>query len=251
MTIKFSATKLTGTGKRGILKPDEDGYYEMVVGGLNVFNSAGEYYTLKGAEQLFSASSIFMRRVKSGCLKAEVGHPKKLPSMAYRDYVQRIFAIEETNICAHFKEIWLDPTFGVKNPQANNPNLVAIMAKVKPTGPKASGLQAAFDNPHENVCFSIRAVTKDYFERGQCCRVLENIVTFDWVNEPGISIANKWDSPAMESINSQILTKEAVQSVLGSADEYGIATEDSRAMVRDVLRVFEPRATNLPSFRNW
>lgn len=251
MTIKFSATKLTNTGKRGVLKPDEDGYYEMVIGGLNVFNSAGEYYTLKGAEQLFSASSIFMRRVKSGCLKAEVGHPKKLPSMAYREYVQRIFAIEETNICAHFKEIWLDPTYGIKNPQANNPNLVAIMAKVKPTGPKAAGLQAAFDNPHENVCFSIRAVTKDYFERGQCYRVLENIVTFDWVNEPGISIANKWDSPAMESMDIQVLTKDAVVSALADADGYGIATEDSRTLIKDVIRSFEPRSSKLPSFHNW
>lgn len=251
MTVKFTATRLAGTGKKGVLTPDADGYYTMPIGGLNVYNSAGEYYKLDGAKQLFESSSVFMRRIKSGCLKGEVGHPKQEPGMDYKSYVRRIFAIEQTNICAHFKEIWLDETFGIKNPQANNPNLTAIMAKVKPAGDKAAALEAAFKNPHENVCFSIRAVTKDYYERGQCYRVLDNIVTFDWVNEPGISIATKWDSPALESLADQILVEEIVRSV--AEEGSGFAMESSTAIAREVLKSFAPKHSKpqVPSFSKW
>lgn len=251
MTVRFSATRLAGTGKRGILTPDADGYYTMPVGGLNVYNSAGEYYKLDGAKHLFDSSSVFMRRIKSGCLKGEVGHPKQIPGTSYKDYVRRIFAIEETNICAHFKEIWLDETYGIKNPHVNNPNLTAIMAKVKPSGAKGAALEASLKNPDENVCFSIRAVTKDYYERGQCYRVLDNIVTFDWVNEPGIAIATKWDSPALENLSDQILIEEIVRAV--AEEPTGFAMESSTAIAREVLRSFAPRGTKpqIPSFSKW
>lgn len=251
-TVKFAATKLSGTGKRGVLVPDADGYYTMAVGGLNVFNSAKEYYTLKGAEQLFTDSSIFMRRVRSGCLKSEVGHPKKAAGMTYDGYVQRIFSIEETNVCAHFKEIWLDTSFGSNNPQLNNKDFVAIMAKIKPTGPKGASLEAAFKNPHENVCFSIRAVTKDYYERGQCFRVLDNIVTFDWVGEPGIAVANKWDSPALECVSDQVLTRRAVEAAVQNTAG-ALAMEHTREFALDVLKSFAPpQATKrAPGYASW
>lgn len=251
MTIKFTATKLAGTGKQGILRPDADGYYEMVVGGLNILNSAGEYYLLAGARWLFDKSSIFQRRVANGCLKAETGHPKMENGMTYKQYVSRIFSIEETNVCAHFKEIWLDESYGSKNPALGNPTMTAIMAKVKPTGPKGAGLESALNNPHENVCFSIRAVTKDHYERGQCYRVLDNIVTFDWVTEPGISIATKWSSPALESMVNEVLVEDVVRSIVN--DRKGFAMEDSAAFAAQVLGTFERarKTAKRPGFEVW
>lgn len=205
-SVKFTATKLVGTGKAGVLTPDENGYYTLPVGGLNTFNSVGQYYTLEGAKQLFEQSSVFMRRVANGCLKGEVGHPKRQPGMSMDDYVSRILSIEETNVCCHFKEIWLDESFGKSNPQHKNPSLVAIMAKVKPSGPKGEYLARSFENKDENVCFSIRALTRDYFERGQCFRVLQQICCWDMVNEGGISVASKWSSPVLESIDETPVT---------------------------------------------
>lgn len=251
-TVKFTATKLVGSNKQGILKPDADGYYEMVIGGLNVFNSAGEYYTLSGAKELFEASSIFMRRVKNGCLKGEEGHPKKLPTTTNDQFLQRIFSIEETNVCAHFSEVWLDETYGAKNPQFKNKNLVAIMAKVKPAGPKSASLAAALENPKENVCFSIRAITKDYYERGQCFRVLERIVCFDRVNEPGINIANKWDSPAMEALVEQQITKRMVERVVNDSVNMA-AMESTHELAIDTLRVFSSKSLTgaVPLYSKW
>jgi hypothetical protein len=178
--VKFTATKLASKGKAGILKPDDDGYYTLVIGGLNLFNSVGEYYTADGARQLFEQSSTFMRRIKNGCLKGEMGHPKRLPGMSMDDYLRRIMTIEETNVCCHFKEIWLDEQYGKNHPEFKNPSMIAIMAKLKPTGPKGPSLQKSLDNPNENVCFSIRAFTKDYAVRGVINRVLDQVYSWDF-----------------------------------------------------------------------
>ena len=221
-TVKFSSTKLQNNGKKGVLPCDEDGYYTMAIGGLNAYNSAGQYYLLDGAKQLFESSSILMRRIQNGAVKAEVGHPKKLPGMTNDDFLNRILSIYEDNVCAHFKEIWLDDQFGKKNPEYKNPNLVAIMAKVKPSGPKGNTLKESFENLNENVCFSIRSLTRDFYEKGQYYRVLQNIITFDYVNEPGIAHANKWAAPALES-----------QMCLESFDECNVTVDELRKIVED------------------
>jgi len=106
--VKFTCTKMQAKGKEGILKPDGQGYFEVVVGGLNTFNSSGQYYALEGAKELFESSSVFMRRVERGALRGEVGHPIFESTMSNDDWVNRVFEIRESNVCCHFKEIWLD-----------------------------------------------------------------------------------------------------------------------------------------------
>lgn len=237
--VKFTSTRLNGTGKAGLLKPDSLGYYETVIGGLDVFNSAGEFYTMEGASALFEKSSSFMRRVESGCLKAETGHPKRLPGMTNDDYLERIMRIEETNVCAHIAEIWLDPNFGRNRPELKNPKMVAIMAKIKPAGPNGPALAAAFENPRENVCFSIRALTKDYYQRGQVYRVLNTIFTFDWVTEPGINAARKWNSPALESLDETFVSRRSIENVADLIRSDGASLESSRMMVQEALEAFK------------
>ena len=252
-SVKFTATKLTNTGKAGILKPDADGYYELIIGGLNTFNSAGEYYTLNGAEELFKQSSIFQRRVANGNLKGEVGHPKRLPGMSMDDYVNRILTVEETNVCAHFKEVWLDFDFGKKNPKFNNVALVAIMAKVKPTGPKADSLANSLANSGENVCFSIRALTRDYYERGQTYRVLQQIICWDNVTEPGIAIANKWDSPSLESLSDIIVREHSLKNIINH--QVPVATESSIELAKESLAVVQNtkgfKVSSIPLMTKW
>jgi len=236
--LHFTATKLNGTGKEGTLTPDADGYYEIVVGGLNTFNSAGEYYTRQGAEELFKKSSIFMRRVASGCLKAELGHPKRRPGESDDSFIQRVLTIEETNVCAHIADVWLDFEYGKKNPQFGNPELVGIMARLKPAGPMGHVLKASLDNKSENVCFSIRSLTKDFYSKGVNRRTLSTIVTWDYVNEPGIKVANKWDSPALESLTSDTFSIRKLNDVVNKMLSSPIATENSNAILKEVQSVF-------------
>lgn len=235
--IKFTSTKLAAKGKAGLLKPDDQGYYTMVIGGLNMFNSVGEYYAADGAKQLFEQSSTFMRRIQNGCLKGELGHPKRLPGMSMDDYLRRIMAIEETNVCCHFKEVWLDEQYGKNHPEFRNPSMIAIMAKVKPAGPKGASLKESFDNPNENVCFSIRAFTKDYIQQGRTIRVLDQVMCWDKVEEAGLHIANKWDTPALESFSETIIHKAQIEKILQSTTE--VALEESRVIATALLKSFD------------
>lgn len=208
MNVRFTCTQLAATGKKGILTPDENGYYTMPVGGLNVFNSAGMYYTAVGAKELFEdKSSQLMRRVKRGALRGEVGHPKQMPGMSDDDYLLRILTIDESNVCAHFSELWLD--FDNYKDQNGKP-MVAIIGKVAPSGAHGDFLLKQLNNPKENVCFSIRSLTEDVYKRGIWERTLKNVVTFDYVNEPGIHIAEKYKSTSLESLGIESLVDKPV-----------------------------------------
>ena len=202
MSINYSCTALLGSNKSGVLKPDADGYYTVVLGALNFFNSAGQYYPLEPAEKLFADSSILVRRARSGDLRMEYGHPKFMPGMTKKDYLYRIMDIHEPSTCGHIAEVWLDKN-QVKD-KSGNP-IIAIIGKIRPSGPYGNVLKDQLDNPKENVCFSIRSITDDYRDAsGQVFKVLKEIYTWDYVNEPGISAAKKWMSPALEALCSDI-----------------------------------------------
>lgn len=247
-TIKFTCTALPN-GKIGKLQCDPDGYYTVVVGGLNCFNSAGEYYVYEGAKQLFEESSSFMRRVKNGTLYGERGHPKKQPGMTDDQYVNRIMSVHEETTSHHFKEIWLDLDYGKNNPSLNNPKLIAIMAKVKPSGPMGQYLKDSFDNPAENVCFSIRAFTQDVFDGKVNRRTLVRIETFDGVIEGGIATANKYSTPGLESLLEKTITVKELNKLANSP--VGIATESVRNNVKELLSLINTPKIEQPLFANW
>lgn len=250
--ILFTQTKLSFNGKRGVIEPDEEGYYELVVGGLNTFNNSGAwYYVAEGARELFGPGSILNRAVANGCLRAEVNHPKQKPGEKDEAFVNRMLSIDLNNTCAHFKAIWLDENFGKNNPAYNNPDLIAIMAKVKPTGPKASILKEALENPNENVCFSIRSVADEGYVRGKRIRVLREVITFDFVNEGGVVIATKWDSPATESIDNSVIleiTKEVIEKAKKA--ESAFATEASVELLQSIEKKCFPKR-NTPIYEKW
>lgn len=194
-SVRFACTSLAGVNKVGNLKRDKDGYYEVVVGALDVFNSAGQMYPYEPAKKLFEQSSQLMRRVQRGALRGEYGHPKKLPGMTDEQFAYRCLSIYEEMQCCHHKEIVLD--FNRVKDERGKP-VIAIISKVCPSGPYGPALEKQLQNPGENVCFSIRSFTDDYREAGVVKRALKTIVTWDYVNEPGIAAAEKFKSPALE-----------------------------------------------------
>lgn len=219
--VVFTNTALKSTQKQGKLTPDADGYYELVLGGLNTFNSGGQYYQLNGAEHLFEQSSIFMRRVNDGCLYAELGHPTKPMGASVRDWILRVLRIDEKNVVAHIKEIRLTDN-EVKDESGQF--VLAIVGKVKPFGPHAKVLADALTNACQNVCFSIRSLTEDVQQGGVVYKTLKTIVTFDMVIEPGIAYAKKWFAPSLEAFKDTfILTKEMLSSFMSSSSP--VATE--------------------------
>ncbi len=253
-SIRFACTSLAGVNKAGKLKKDADGYYEVVVGALNFYNSAGQLYVYEQAKELFTSSSQLMRRVSRGALRGEYGHPKMTPGMSSDQFANRVMSIYEENVCCHYREITLDFN-RVKD--ANGNNVIAIVAWVKPSGPNAKALQDSLDNPNENVCFSIRAFTDDYRDKGIVKRVLKTIVTWDYVNEPGISIAEKFKSPSLESLVDQTFSRGNLERAVVVSQTLGLATE-SAMLTKDELfnamgwtSASADNAKKVPSYLGW
>lgn len=236
-SVRYACTSLQGTNKAGLLKPDANGYRPMVVGALNMFNSAGEFYDYERAKSLFDGSSQLQRRVQRGVLKGEYGHPKFEPGMRPEQFAHRVLTIDEDKICCHFKELWLDFN-GVKDKDGKA--VVAIMAWVKASGPYGQYLRESLENPDENVCFSIRAFTDDKYVNGIKNRYLKTVVTFDHVLEPGMAVAEKFKAPALESYDDTIITRGALETAMREVE--GVAME-SASLAGDL---FKAMGWNLP-----
>lgn len=202
--ISFACTALMGTNKAGDLKPNEDGYYTVVLGALDFMNSRGQFYPNgESAKELFKSSSSFMRRISNGALRGEYGHPRLQPGQQMRDFLARCNDIVEDQVSHHIRKVWVDYD-SVKGP--NGRPCIAILGEIKPCGPKGEALRESLGNPSENVCFSIRSFTRDVPTNGIIHKHLMNIVTWDYVNEPGISVATKWNTPALESFGDTEVT---------------------------------------------
>lgn len=207
-SVRFSCTSLAGTNKVGNLKKDADGYYTCVVGALNMYNSAGQYYVYEQAKSLFESSSQLMRRVKRGALRGEYGHPKMQVGQTERQFATRVLSIHEENVCCHHAELTLD--FDSLRDDSGRP-VVAIISKVAPCGPMGHILERSLNNPKENVCFSIRSFTDDNFRNNRIERTVKTLVTFDYVNEPGMSVAEKFKSPALENFEDIVIARGDIE----------------------------------------
>ncbi len=206
MSFSLTCTTLQGTNKTGLLKADAAGYYEMCIGAFDVPNSRGDIYVAEYATRLFENSELAVRRGTSGYMRGEYGHPKKEPGMSIREYIARNHEIDERMVSHYFKRIWIDD----KNITDRDGNtIIAVMALLKPTGPYGDVLAKQIESD-ENVAFSIRCFCEDVLNRrGTMDRRIRNIITWDYVNEPGLHPANKYNSPACESFQN-VLTNERI-----------------------------------------
>lgn len=235
--LQISAATFAENGKRGEMVPDSNGYYGVVLGGLNTYNTRNEYYSGKECLDLFNASSILMRRVKKKALYAENGHPKMTPGMTYAQFYERVMTIAEDNICSHIGAISLDLEFGKKNPGVAQNNTIAIMGKIAPAGPKADVVERAIKNKLQNLAYSIRSITdNDKLPNGQVEKHLRNIITFDYVGEGGIPFADKQFAPSLESHRDTFIDmpvdRELMKEVLNDIMPF-MGMEDSDYLIRE------------------
>lgn len=258
-SIRYGCTSLAGVNKIGELVQDSDGYYEVVVGALNMHNSAGDYYVFEQARELFeSSSSALMRRVTRGALRGEYGHPKPEYGQNMDSFAHRVMRIDESNVCCHHAELTLDFN-RVKG--ADGRPVIAIISKMAPNGPLGHVLERQLQNKRENVCFSIRSFTEDYMDRGTKKRILKTVVTFDYVNEPGIAVAEKWKSPALESFKEEdmVFSRGNIERAVRQP-QVGLSMESSVTMnAQELFRTMGWQAdletiqafTKAPSWKGW
>jgi hypothetical protein len=259
MSFSLSCTALVGTNKAGTLKPDTDGYYQVVLGALDVYNNTGAFYPEATARQLFQASSSLMRRIASGNLRGEYGHPTPEPGMSMDAFVARVRRIDEDRICMHIRKVWIDYSF--KNLQGQP--IIAILGEVRPSGPRGPALKDQLENRFEDVCFSIRSLTHDFNSGGRLTKNFKMIVTWDYVNEPGLDVARKWNSPAMENLKEPVLAKQLEErfimpfqianmaktqgpNMLGMESNGGVSLEEMAEVMSEVEKETTP-----PAWMNW
>lgn len=215
--------------KSGRAKPNKDGSYTVILGGLNTANNAGEWYTLEHSDKLFSSSSIFMTDVNEGTVESENGHPIRQPFHTKETWPQRFMSIQPDRVTNTIQKVWLDSTYAR---QINDPRMpkdaVIIMGEVVPFGEKQHILDAILRNPKKNLCYSIRCISDLYQGKVKRIRVIRSVITFDLVQTGGIVFSKKDFHPTIESI-AHMPSKEVLDSLanLGQEERLQFTTENS------------------------
>lgn len=200
MGLKYECTALVSMNKTGKLEQDKDGYYHVTFAAFDFPNAAGIPYDYEMSKHVFEPNSTFMRKLLGAKLYSEVEHPEPpIPDPRHPDFeavwIGRSRQILMGNACGHIRQVRCDPG---THPETGAPIWVCH-GWIKPAGEKAHVLKELLDNPHINVCFSLRSIIDEVFRNGRKVRVITELITFDLVSEGGISIATKYDSPGMES----------------------------------------------------
>lgn len=192
MQARMGCTMLRGTGKKGVIRPDSDGWYAVSVGAYGAHNSAGFYYDLPSAAEFFKQGSTLMRKLTKGVLKGEYQHPKRTADMSDQAFIARIRDIDGDRVSHHIKDVWLgDP---IRDEEGRT--VTPVYAKVKPAGPYGRYLKEALEDPDQNLYFSVRSLTADDMMRQ--IKYTRDIVTWDFVMEGGIYVASKYHAPSLE-----------------------------------------------------
>ncbi|UQT03077.1 prohead core protein protease [Serratia phage vB_SmaS-Totoro] len=230
----FEVTALKGVNKVGNIKRLDNNYIEVILGALEFPNSIGAVYDMDRAMRFFEPGSIFQRRIVQGFLRGELGHPKEYNCRDYRQYVERIHTIDEGNWAIHIRKVTIVPGYRLPDGQI----VTAIIGEVTPTGPNAAVVERILQNPDENLAFSIRSMATDRIVGGKRRKYLDNVITFDVVNEPGISVATKYNAPSCESMDLAAVFPEIIRTMVDDTEKE-VALESSLGQTVAAIRAID------------
>lgn len=259
--ITFSTAKPQGSNTK--LQQDENGYYLVILGGLNIFNEHGLFYMDEGVNELVKdESTTFFRRLTRGYLNGEVNHPKWEPGMSKEQYMARCQLIDKDRVSHHIKELIFEET-DIDVGAPNGKKVILIKGWVKPSGPRGDELKKDLDDPDINVPFSIRSFTLDDYSTKPVTKVIKQLITFDWVDEPGIQRANKFSTlsngSALSSGNESyasmdiVLTSEEISNMVKNANtvvSVGFESHDLSESIAELNKLNQTSST-LGVFKKW
>lgn len=226
----YSCTSVPGLNKVEKMRADASGYYRVVLGGFNIANQAGVYYPLTDSvKALYAKGGIIRRRLDSGMCKGEYDHPS-LNGLTHEQAIHRLSIIDPTLVSHHIKSIEL-----VEKKDANGKDIILAYGMVKPSGPYGDALTASLNNDEENVAFSIRSFCKVSMWQGKVAKVVTDAMTYDHVTEPGIKLANQFDTVSLESIIKDInFTEKDFDKAIQEYRHIGLESDASTiSMIRD------------------
>lgn len=225
-SVTYSCDILQGINKGGTHKRDADGWFlDVVLGALNVENSAGDFYPLDYARAQFEQSTALMRKAAKGVLFGEAGHPEFKKGMTRDDFINRLRQFPHDNVSHAIRNLRLQECV---NPQSGV-RYVAILGDVLPVRKQGEYLLKELLTKDINVCFSIRSLTRDVPRPdGTYTKYITQLLSVDWVNEGGIIHAQQYNSPALESFKERFkFTKEEAELALASVSNTGMESKNS------------------------
>ena len=247
--ITYESNILKNSGKKGILKPDADGRYEVVLGAFNYANNHRDFYPFGPVKSMFEESSPFQRRIAANALRGEYGHPKRDSVRTEHEFIRRVMEIRETQTCCYFNRIQLNDQDRVA---MNGEREIIVTGLVKPSGPYGSYLEDSLKDPNQNASFSVRTLTNDVpGPQGGMIKTIRMLVTWDYVNEPGIALAHKYNSPSLESIDGHSFDLSTLMTAAEQvrSGRFGLGMEsDDRDRLFEAVRLFREK-TAMPETR--
>ena len=246
--LRYSCTALLGLNKQGIIKPNSDGYYELVLSALNYPNPVGARYRTESARRILEASPFFQRKIKEGNLLGEVGHPRRRDYKTDAEYEDRLYDIVESNVCLHISDCWIDDSGALKDRDGRS--YTGIMGLVAPSGVFGDKFEASLQNPKQNTCLSVRSITDNYrMPDGSIEKEFVNINGWDWVVEPGLRPANKFSAPSLESYfieEEHHLNQRNLEAMIHDREnsKYGLENDSISAM-RETMQYIRGRGATL------
>lgn len=251
--ITFTCQTLRGTNKAGTLKPSGDGYWTVVLGGFNIHNEGGNFYPFNSyLKEIFLKSSTFMRRIERGHLRGEQDHPKIQSGMTQQQYFSRLRYLDMNNWAMHIRGVELDLS-NFKSHQ--NEQMVAVLGEIKPVGgPIGDKLLASLENASEDTCFSVRSLTMDTMMGMAWKKDVYELITWDWVPEPGVRNATKYHSPGLESFDEYkfdpaIIRNEIVAAKHAGGMGYGLESSHNDVTRLEIMMKDYEAGSNSPVLR--
>ena len=188
MSTVLQCTISRGFNGAGTFKRLDNGYALFVLSALEYPNSTAAVYDEGAATRLIMGNTRLQRQCGDGELKGELGHPKEYDSPNFNAFMQRIHTVDERNVAVQYRRVYIDRNY--KLPDGKT--IIAVMGEVCPSGPHAEHIDRSMNNPHENVCFSLRGMATDRFVGGKKRKYLDNLITWDVVGEPGLRPSTKF-----------------------------------------------------------
>lgn len=209
-TIEFSNVLLQRTGKKGVLKELDNGYYEILLGAFGTVGNGGWFYDPEAAMNYIRRDKEFMEMLNCGRLRSEYNHPVRQPGMKDIDWFTRINTIDTSNVSSHIRAIDFSTDL-VKD--AKGRSVVSIIGQVRPYH---DTFRQQFENPYEDVNYSVRSYAERNFHT--MTKSISKIITWDSVHNPGIKVASKYHTPSLESSRYDIEDPNQVAIILDSCE---------------------------------
>lgn len=230
---QYACISYPGVNQTRGMKPNADGYWDVIVGGFDLTNPAGEYFPMvDSVKRIFEdPKSLINIRLAQANLYSEYGHPSIL-GLSHSDILRRLAHIDEKNRCNFIRSITLK---SAKDDRGTE--FIAVWANIIPAGPYAEPLLKSMMNPDENVAWSVRSFSRPGFYKGRAATILTDIVNYDNVTSPGVKQACQFKSATMQGLvyvpDTKILLTDEDFRVAEAAARYAMQ-DDAASVIRRV-----------------